>query len=202
MSSAGTLNILFYILLLVLVLSALSTRRLSATMFLKSLIGWAAIAAILYVAVDHRRDIVRLAAGIGIGNQKIAGDTTRIRQSSDGHFWARVELNGVERRMLIDSGATITALSKSTADAAGIEAGSGFPVLLNTANGMVEAQRGTIDHVVLGNLRMDDLDAVIAPSFGDLDVIGMNFLSRLGSWRVEGDTLILEPEAPANSDST
>lgn len=42
------------------------------------------------------------------------------------------------------------------------------------------------------------LPVVVSPAFGDTDVLGMNFLSRLKSWRVEGDTLILEP-APDSS---
>ena len=37
---------------------------------------------------------------------------------------------------------------------------------------------------------------VVSPAFGETDVLGMNFLSRLKSWRVEGSTLILEPHHP------
>ena len=40
----------------------------------------------------------------------------------------------------------------------------------------------------------DDLTVFVASNFGDLDVLGMNFLSRLKSWRVEGNVLILEPQ--------
>jgi aspartyl protease family protein len=38
---------------------------------------------------------------------------------------------------------------------------------------------------------------VVSPSIGNLDVIGMNFLSQLASWRVEGRTLVLEPKPAA-----
>jgi aspartyl protease family protein len=37
---------------------------------------------------------------------------------------------------------------------------------------------------------------VIAPNIGETNVIGMNLLSRLASWRVEGDTMILRPNNP------
>ncbi|MBL7325885.1 TIGR02281 family clan AA aspartic protease, partial [Escherichia coli] len=43
------------------------------------------------------------------------------------------------------------------------------------------------------------LPLVVGDSFGDLDVLGMNFLSRLKSWRVEDRTLILEPRKRAES---
>ena len=45
----------------------------------------------------------------------------------------------------------------------------------------------------LGDVVAHQLPVVVAEEFGDDDVIGMNFLSRLRAWRVEGRTLILEP---------
>jgi aspartyl protease family protein len=43
----------------------------------------------------------------------------------------------------------------------------------------------------VGDVATRELGVVVSPAFGDSDVLGMNFLSRLGSWRVEGRTLIL-----------
>ena len=123
------------------------------------------------------------------------GRETRIHMSPDGHFWAKVTLNGVGRRMLIDSGATLTAISEETAREAGIDAqGGGMPILLRTANGTVAARRGTADQVQVGSVRTEKLRVVVSSVFGDVDVIGMNFLSRLASWRVEGRTLIMTPK--------
>jgi aspartyl protease family protein len=45
----------------------------------------------------------------------------------------------------------------------------------------------------LGDIAARGLGVVVSPAFGDTDVLGMNFLSKLKSWRVEGQTLILEP---------
>jgi aspartyl protease family protein len=99
--------------------------------------------------------------------------------------------------MLIDSGATVTALSEATAAAAGIERGSApVPVVLRTANGMAPARTGSVEELRLGNILARDLKVVVSPAFGDLEVIGMNFLSKLASWRVEGRTLILVPHHP------
>jgi aspartyl protease family protein len=47
----------------------------------------------------------------------------------------------------------------------------------------------------LGDIVARDLPVVVSPAFGDTDVLGMNFLSQLKSWRVEGRTLILTPKA-------
>ncbi|MBW4330950.1 TIGR02281 family clan AA aspartic protease [Stakelama sp. CBK3Z-3] len=203
MSDGQSVNIIWLIGGIILVLSALFARRPSLGAIIRSLIGWAIVAGLAYMVVDHRDQLADLAARIGLSDQKVEGGTTRIRMSPDGHFWARVQLNGVERRMLIDSGATITALSQRTADAAGIEiSDGGFPVMLNTANGTVMAKRATIKKLQLGNLEANDLNAVVSDRFGNLDVVGMNFLSQLGSWRVEGSTLILEPDQSEASDAT
>lgn len=129
--------------------------------------------------------------------QVVAGKETRIRMADDGHFWVRVDINGVRRRMLVDSGATVTALSSDTMRAIGVKAGaSPFPMLIETANGTVRADTATVPELRIGNIVARDLPVVTSPSFGDMDVVGMNFLSRLKSWRVEGRTLILTPNHP------
>jgi len=55
--------------------------------------------------------------------------------------------------------------------------------------------------MAFGNVVARDLDAVIAPGTGGLNVLGMNFLSRLKSWRVEDGELILVPHHPQASAS-
>ena len=127
-------------------------------------------------------------------DQAVVGSETRIRMGPDGHFWAQVALNGVERRMLVDSGATVTGISADTARAVGIEVDEdGFPVMIGTANGTILVKRAKADTVRVGSVATTDMTVYVSPTFGDTDVVGMNFLSRLASWRVEGRTLVLTP---------
>ena len=188
------LNIILLLGFLVLVARVLMFSRASLVRLIGGLLTWVAIGAVFFVGFQHRDQIDAFFARItGSGAQIAEGETVRIRMSADGHFWARARLNGVERRMLIDSGATITALSSDTAAAVGAEERMAPPVLIETANGTVTAKSAEIDRVEIGPLSTEDLHVVVAPSFGELDVLGMNFLSRLKSWRVEGKTLVLEP---------
>ena len=192
-----SVDMIWLVIVLVFALSTLVALRPSFAMLVRSLAAWGAIGLVIYVAVAHRQEIgamvSRATDSLGLDEQQTQGETVRIRMSPDGHFWARARLNGVERRMLIDSGATTTAISSDTAAAVGVGTDGGFPVMIETANGAVEARRGRIGKVGVGPLQTDDLGVVIAPNFGELDVLGMNFLSRLKSWRVEGNVLILEP---------
>jgi aspartyl protease family protein len=128
--------------------------------------------------------------------QRVEGGETRIRMSPDGHFWVRADIDGVERRMLVDSGATVTAVAEDTAREAQLAERPGLPVVLSTANGSVPARTATVDSLRLGNIKAGNLTVVVSPAFGRTNVIGMNFLSRLKSWRVEGRTLILVPNNP------
>jgi aspartyl protease family protein len=108
-----------------------------------------------------------------------------------------VSINGVQRRMLIDSGATISAISEQTAAQANVAKGTSLmPVVLQTANGAVRAETGSIDRLTVGSIEARNLKTVISPALGPIDILGMNFLSQLASWRVEGRTLILVPASP------
>ena len=141
-------------------------------------------------------NLSRITASLGLDRQEVVGDEVRISMSRDGHFWATAKINGTERRLLVDSGATVTALSKGTAVAAGVEADAMLvPMLMQTANGTVRADAGTADRIEIGGIEARKLKVVISPAMGNTDVLGMNFLSELKSWRVEGRTLILVPKA-------
>ena len=73
--------------------------------------------------------------------------------------------------------------------------------MLRTANGVAPAETGSIDELRAGNIVARNLRIVTAPGMGELDVLGMNFLSQLQSWRVEGKTLILVPHHPQSNRS-
>ncbi len=152
---------------------------------------------ILLQQAPYQPELARLTQKIGLDDQQVAGKELRVRMSPDGHFWVVASINGVQRRMLIDSGATVTAISSATAREARVETGTGItPVILRTANGAAPAQTGAIEELRVGNIVARNLRVVSAPGLGDLDVLGMNFLSKLESWRVEGRVLILVPHHP------
>jgi aspartyl protease family protein len=198
-------NAHLYLLIGALFVVALIARRVPVLRTLMSMGIWAGMAALLFVAVRDREQfdpyVARIAAALNLDGQQVSGDETRIRMSPDGHFYVRAKMGGVERRLLVDSGATVTALSPDTANAAGVRMKLTLaPVLLRTANGTIRADTGEVAELRFGNVVARDLAVVVSPAFGDVDVLGMNFLSRLKSWRVEeGRTLILTPHHPQDA---
>ncbi len=112
----------------------------------------------------------------------------------DGHFWVEATVNGTPARFLIDSGASVTALSVPTARAAGLNFDMNGPgVAMMTANGKIDAKRSTVSTLVIGPIRTSDLDIVISPAFGEVNVVGMNLLSRLKSWGVQNGEMVMTP---------
>ena len=193
------------LLLVALVLVSALARRVPVLGRIVSLGSWGVILFLLFTVVNERgrfdpllgRLSSALGGAFGIEEQTVTGGEVRIRMARDGHFWARARIDGVESRMLVDSGATVTALTDTTARDAGLEVRDPvFPMILRTANGQISAQTATIGDLRLGSIAARELAVVVSPAFGDTDVLGMNFLSKLASWRVEGRTLILVPHHP------
>ncbi len=159
------------------------------------LLGVILITVVLQLSrMDPRFDIA--VPQIGMPEQVVAGGETRVLLGPDGHYWLSAEVNGVPANFLVDTGATLTAISESVAERAGLEPRrGGIPIMLNTANGTITAHMATVDSLTFGNVEASGIDAVIAPNFGETNVIGMNVLARLGSWRVEEGELVLVPRA-------
>ncbi len=182
---------------LVLVGSGLIARRLPIGQTLKMMAAWVAIFAGALVVVSYREEIRSVwdrVTGDLVGSQTV-GTTLRVPMAEDGHFWIQARVNGASGRFLIDSGATTTALSGAMMRAANVSVDAdALPTILDTANGAIEARRARVVRFEVGPIVSTDLAVVTSPSFGNTNVIGMNFLSTLKSWRVEGSTLVLEPK--------
>lgn len=189
-------HVLYLIGALVLVISAFAVRRVPLGSAVKMFVSWVLIFAAGFVIFTFKDEFVALgdklvlAARGGEAEQTAPGET-RVRQAPDGHFWVEARVNGEKVRFLVDSGATTTSISQAVAERAGIDASGGFPAMVTTANGIVQVQRGRADTVRIGNIERRNVQVHVSEAFGDLNVLGMNFLSSLRSWGVEGRTLIL-----------
>jgi aspartyl protease family protein len=197
-SGDQTAQLVGAVMMLVLVGSSLFARRLPVGQTVRMVLAWLLIFAAVLIGYSYRfelRSVWERVTGDVLGDRgRTVGDTLRVPMADDGHFWVRARVNGEELRFLIDSGATYNALSEADARAAHLEIDdSGFPVTLNTANGRVSARRARIAELRVGPITARDMSAVVSPAFGRTNVLGMNFLSSLGSWRVENATLILRP---------
>lgn len=193
----SALSFLYLIGVLVLVVSALMVRRIPLGQGLKMFAGWVLIFLAAFVAFALKDDFMALgkrvlAEGRGEGQVVAVGKELRIRKSMDGHFWVNAELNGKHVRFLVDSGATVTSISSDTAALADIVP-SGLPAVVQTANGTVSVGRARAERLKVGSIERSNLAVHVSEAFGPMNVLGMNFLSSLDAWGVEGEWLVLRP---------
>jgi aspartyl protease family protein len=197
LSGDPALQFVYLLVWLGLVVGALFAHKLPLGKGLKMFAAWAMIFLVLFLGFTLKDDFKALGKRIsaevrGEGRVVQSGREIRIRKSEDGHFHVKAEVNGHSVEFLIDSGATVTSMSAATARNSEVEESGAFPVLVDTANGTVSASRGNIATLKVGPIERSDHSVFVSQNFGDMDVLGMNFLSSLSSWGVEGEWLVLK----------
>jgi aspartyl protease family protein len=191
-------SLIWGVVCILLLLSSLAARRLPLGYLAKAAFAWIAIFAALFAIFSFRFEFkavwARVKADIsGTAGQSVSGEDITIRRQDDGHYWLQLDVNGKPVRFMIDSGATTTAVNADTARETGIQVDSnGYPVFLNTANGSVAAQRGIIQSLKIGTHEIGQHNVVVSESFGDTNVLGMNFLDSMRSWKVEANVMTLK----------
>ena len=192
-------SLIWGIVCILLLISSLAARRLPLAYVAKAALAWVAIFAALFAIFSFRYELKsiweRVKADIsGTSGQTVNGDVIELRRQDDGHYWLQAEVNGNPVRFMIDSGATITAMNAQTAADSGVDVDTnGYPMILDTANGRVTAKRGSVKKLEIGSHSIADHKVVVSDSFGDTNVLGMNFLDSMKSWKVEANMMVLQP---------
>jgi aspartyl protease family protein len=183
----------YLVMAMMLVVGSLMTRREPAAKLLKMGLAWIVIFAAGFVLFTFRDNFGWVAQRLkaeAVGTPVEQGRETRIPMAIDGHFWVDAKLNGKPVKFLIDSGATMTTIDRDTAQRAGIEISSRRDQFVRTGNGIIRVSSGRADELQVGGVVRRDVGLQIAEN-DDLNVLGMNFLSSLSRWGVEGRWLVL-----------
>lgn len=197
MDALASPEAVYALLLIVLIAAGLIVRRLPLRQYAKMIGAWIAIFFLIFVIFSFRPEMAMMWDRVkgeltGAPRQSMEGDKLRLVRQDDGHFWLRASINGVNADFMVDSGATVTAMGDALARKTNVEL-DGRKILLETANGQIEARTGNVAEFRIGDFQVDDLDVVVGDNFGDVNVVGMNFLDSFSSWRVQGDVMELTP---------
>ncbi|MBA3511828.1 TIGR02281 family clan AA aspartic protease [Sphingomonas sp.] len=185
-----------YILMaMMLVVGALITRREPAAKLLTMALAWIAIFAAGFVLFTFRDDfgwVLQRLRAEATGEPVAQGQEIRIPMAIDGHFWISGELNGVPVKFLVDSGATMTTIGRDTAEQARVQVSARPDQIVRTGNGLIRVSSGRAERLAIGPIERRDIGMHVADN-AELNVLGMNFLSSLRRWGVEGRWLVLVP---------
>lgn len=173
---------------------------------------WVFLAAVSVVGVTHfdtlkamahrvaGTDMERLAAARTeapaphSGSVADDGYTIELPVSSDGHYHAEAEINGRSITALVDTGASVVALTAEDAEAAGIYVSDkDFTAIIQTANGTARVAPVTLDKVAIGDITLRDVRAVVCePGAMTVSLLGMTFLGQLDRVDMRSGKLILQ----------
>jgi aspartyl protease family protein len=108
-----------------------------------------------------------------------------------GHFLGSGAINGRPVRFMVDTGASVVALSADEAARIGIDLSSATPVTIGTANGPVPGRRVTLSAVSLGGVTVANVAAVVTPAPMTHVLLGNSFLQRF-QLRRDNDVMRLQ----------
>lgn len=189
------LGSVYILMAIMLVLGALIGRRERPVKLLVMALAWVAIFGAGFVLFTFRDNFGWVAQRLkaeAVGTPVRQGRETRIPMAIDGHFWVDATVNGRDVKFLVDSGATMTTLDRESAVAAGVPISPRRDQYVRTGNGVIRVSSGRVEDLEVGGIARRDI-AIQVVDNDDLNVLGMNFLSSLTRWGVEGRWLVLVP---------
>lgn len=124
----------------------------------------------------------------------VSAGSVRLKPDERGHYVAEFRMNGRPVEALVDTGASMVAINKSTARRLGINVSpADFIYEVNTANGKAKVASAMIREIEIGRVRVRDVEAAVLDDRAlDGTLLGMSFLKRLESFSVADGDLILK----------
>jgi len=128
--------------------------------------------------------------GSGAGEQ-LSGGRVVLTAGPGGHFMTDGQINGRTVQFMVDTGATTVAMSVADAKRIGLNYQNGETVQMNTANGVTQGWRVTLNTVRVGDVMVSGVEAVVSPGGMPYVLLGNSFLSRFQMNR-NNDQMVLE----------
>ena len=170
----------------------------------RDLLSWVLVTAVLVGGYSFREELLGLGHRVAgellppgtalRGEPQVVGErAVQIRKRPDGHFMVKTEANGISLSMLVDTGASTVVLKPADAQRLGIDVDKlRYAVPVQTANGTTSAASVRLRNLAVGNIVLDDVEALVAKQGALKDnLLGMSFLSRLRSYEFTRDYLTL-----------
>ena len=133
------------------------------------------------------------------GTAVVAGDTGAggngarivLPVGSGGHYTGLGSINGHPMPFVVDTGATLVAMSQDMATQLGLDASAGTATHAISANGTVAARRLTLNRVTVGDVTIYNVDAMVLPQSMPVVLLGNSFLSHF-QMHNDSNSLVLD----------
>jgi aspartyl protease family protein len=139
--------------------------------------------------VEGQRRTLRMGQAY-VSRAPATGTSVTLKAGAGGHFFADGQVNGGSVRFMVDTGATMVALSAADARRLAIDYRKGQRGIVLTGGGRTAADKVTLDSVRVGEIAMSGVDAFVVETGLPVALLGMSFLSRT-EVKQDGATMVL-----------
>ena len=116
-----------------------------------------------------------------------------LRPGRGGHYYVTADIGQAEVRFLVDTGASMIALSADDAERIGLDPDNlDYNGVVQTANGTTRVAPITLDEVRIGQLEVDRVEAIVSRAPMGISLLGMSFLSKLSRAEMSRGVLTLQ----------
>jgi aspartyl protease family protein len=122
------------------------------------------------------------------------GAPAQVLKAADGHYWADALIEGRAVRVMVDTGASVVALTRDDAARLGLKlTPADFSGTVITASGPVRAAPVELQAVAVAGARVDRVEALVVEAGLPHSLLGMSYLGRLSSFSATPAGLTLRP---------
>jgi aspartyl protease family protein len=163
---------------------------------LRDLAIWAGLLLFLVAGYALKEDFAlvwqRISGELAPASAQLTSDGgISVQRFEDGHFYIDAEVDNGRIRFLIDTGASMVALSPADARRVGISPDRlDYTMVIQTAAGPSRAAQVRLASLRIGDAEFRDLNAIVMLE-GDQSLLGMTVLNQFSSVEVRGDELQL-----------
>jgi len=141
--------------------------------------------------IDGNKRVLRVGQNVASQASGKGPASAVLTADANGHFLTTGTINGTSVRFLVDTGASMISLGASDARRIGIDPDKGQPGAVMTANGQAVVSRVKLDIVRVGDIVLNNVDALVHQQDMPITLLGMSFLNRMEMQR-SGDTMTLK----------
>ncbi|MEO9969579.1 MAG: TIGR02281 family clan AA aspartic protease [Hyphomonadaceae bacterium] len=123
----------------------------------------------------------------------IGANAALLRREDDGHYWGRADIGGTNVKLLVDTGASIVALTWQDAQRLRLKPEElDFIWSINTANGETFGASILLPTIRIGDVEIENVEAmVMQDGLLEHSLLGMSFLGKLYSYEFKQNSLII-----------
>lgn len=160
-------------------------------MMIRSLLLVVALGAGLGFMIPAKRETAPVAAAAIDATSTPAPAETRIARERNGHFYVHATVNGELVRFLVDTGASMVALTPEDAERVGVDFDPArFEPVARGASGLVQGQHATIASIEIEGKRVTNVRGAVIEG-ADISLLGQSYLNRIGSVEMSDGVMIL-----------